>query len=153
MTIAERRDMLNDMVEQERRVRAERLANQCEAMRANWEVALRSLASVLRAVNELNGFDISHPDDWLDEGGPNHESVDKLMRILMLVVTEVSEASDEVRKGTRQAFLEEMADTIIRALDLAGGIDNGLGPDFARILVDKIITNAGRGFKHGGKRC
>lgn len=136
--------------ERARRLQFERLVDQAERMRATWEVALRSLASVLRTVNELNGFDIAQETDWMH---PEYPNSDKLCRILLLIQSEVIEAMDEVRTGTRGAFLKELADTIIRCLDLAGGIRHDGGEvDFARILVDIIIANASRGYRHGNKR-
>lgn len=66
---------------------------------------------------------------------------------LMLIVSEVAEAMEGHRKGLaddklpHRAMLEvELADTVIRCFDLAGG----LGLDLAGALVEKLAFNAQR---------
>jgi NTP pyrophosphatase (non-canonical NTP hydrolase) len=80
---------------------------------------------------------------------------------LMLVVTEVAEAMEGHRKGVaddklpNRSMLEvELADTVIRVFDLAGG----LGLDLAGAIVEKLTFNASRAdhkienrVKEGGK--
>lgn len=66
---------------------------------------------------------------------------------LMLVVTEVAEAMEGHRKDkmddhllTRPMLEVELADTVIRVFDLAGG----LGLDLAGAIVAKLVYNASR---------
>lgn len=75
---------------------------------------------------------------------------------LMLIVTEVAEAMEEYRLGTPvqdvtyqngkpEGFVIELADIIIRALDLS----EHYGFDIERALKDKISYNETRPYKHG----
>lgn len=66
---------------------------------------------------------------------------------LMLIVSEVSEALEALRKGDIDNFEEELADVIIRTCDLAGGLDIDLEAE----LRDKIEKNNSRPYKHGKK--
>lgn len=66
---------------------------------------------------------------------------------LMLIVTEVAEAMEGHRKGKMddhlpyRSMLEvELADTVIRTFDLAGG----LGLDLPGAIVSKLVYNASR---------
>lgn len=66
---------------------------------------------------------------------------------LMLIVTEVAEAMEGHRKGKMddhlpgRSMLEvELADTVIRTFDLAGG----LGLDLPSAIVSKLVYNASR---------
>lgn len=66
---------------------------------------------------------------------------------LMLIVSEVAEAMEGHRKGladdklAHRSMLEvELADTVIRCFDLAGG----LGLDLPGALVEKLAFNANR---------
>ena len=64
---------------------------------------------------------------------------------LMLIVTEVAEACEDVRKLRDNHFGEELADTCIRIFDLAAGL--GINLEY-EILV-KEAYNRTRPFKHG----
>jgi NTP pyrophosphatase (non-canonical NTP hydrolase) len=91
---------------------------------------------------------------------------------LMLAVTELSEAMEEYRcfsqddlteldrdksvrrlspEGTASLpkFGEEIADTIIRLLNLSAS----LGIDIETAIADKMAFNANRPYRHGGKNC
>lgn len=93
------------------------------------------LAREIRDINHGNGF------DW-----PNDTK--SIMSALMLIVTEVAEAAEEVRKPTREDHLvEELADIVIRVLDLA----EALGLDIEHAIAIKMEINRGRQFMHGGK--
>lgn len=69
---------------------------------------------------------------------------------LMLIVTEVAEAMEEVRKKdfNHQAFAEELADIVIRTADLAGK----MGVDLESIIIAKMEKNANRPYLHGKTR-
>ena len=86
-----------------------------------------------------------------------------LYEALALIHSEVSEALEELRNGSQpdawwyndkdvykpEGFPVELADIIIRVLDLAGGLDI----DMATVLEQKIEYNRTRPFRHGGKRA
>jgi len=74
---------------------------------------------------------------------------------LMLMVTELSEAMEAWRDGSPASAKipgfsqveEELADTIIRILDFAGGQDL----DIEGALRAKMAFNESRPYRHGGK--
>lgn len=66
---------------------------------------------------------------------------------LMLIVSEVSEALEAVRKGDNENFKEELADVIIRVCDLAGELSIDLDDE----IMKKINKNKDRPYKHGKK--
>jgi NTP pyrophosphatase (non-canonical NTP hydrolase) len=65
--------------------------------------------------------------------------------MLMLIVTELSEAMEAYRSKNREGFNEEIADTFIRLFDLCGG----LKIDIMREIEKKTIKNRKRPYKHG----
>ncbi len=67
---------------------------------------------------------------------------------LMLVVTEVAEACEALRKLDIDEMEFELADVVIRVLNLAGS----LGIDLDKRIADKMEINRGRPIKHG-KDC
>ena len=71
----------------------------------------------------------------------------KIPAILALVTSEVSEALEAFRTRDRDNFEEELADVVIRVLDLAGG----LGIDLDKALQDKLLKNRQRSYRHGNK--
>ncbi len=75
------------------------------------------------------------------------EDADFMLGKLMLVVTEVAEAAEAVRKGDLENFKEEIADALIRLLDICGTM--GIDPE--EIIVQKMIINADRPIRHGKK--
>lgn len=66
---------------------------------------------------------------------------------LMLIVGEVSEAMEGLRKGDNYNFKEELADIIIRTCDLCGGLDIDLEAEIKK----KMEINKSRPYKHGKK--
>jgi len=81
--------------------------------------------------------------------------------MIALLHTEPSEALEEYRNGhgytetyyrhhddKPEGIPSELADTIIRVLDIAGHLDIDIG----KALAEKMIFNSKRPHKHGGKR-
>jgi len=64
---------------------------------------------------------------------------------LMLIVCEVSEAVEGLRKGDTKNFKEELADIAIRLADMCGGLDIDLETE----IIKKMKKNADRPYKHG----
>jgi len=87
------------------------------------------------------------------------ETERELGTILMLCVSELSEALEEYRKGYAPDHVYysegakpegvpiELADTIIRILDYCGHA----GIDIQSILYEKLVYNNTRSYRHGGK--
>jgi NTP pyrophosphatase (non-canonical NTP hydrolase) len=65
--------------------------------------------------------------------------------MLMLIVTELSEAMESYRTKNRKGFNEEIADTFIRLFDLCGG----LKLDITKEIEKKMLKNRLRPYKHG----
>lgn len=101
---------------------------------------LNNKAAEIRAINVANGWNVTQPTDWDKEY--------KVLALLALVHSEVSEAVEALRKDDKANFVEEMADVVIRVLDCIGGLD----VDFDKVVADKLEKNKARGYKHGGKR-
>lgn len=70
---------------------------------------------------------------------------DMMLGKLMLVVTEISEAAEAVRHNDFDNFKEELADTIIRLLDIA----RSCGIDIDGEVLKKVNKNKERPMKHG----
>jgi NTP pyrophosphatase (non-canonical NTP hydrolase) len=68
---------------------------------------------------------------------------------LMLIVTELAEAAQEVRRGipATDTFAVELADAFLRLLDLA----DAHGIDLIRASEIKMTLNENRPRRHGGK--
>lgn len=111
--------------------------------------ALKALAKEVGAINKANGW----REDW-------QLSPTKVLSMLMLIVTEVAEAAEEVRKPdawvrttftmqgpARAALAEELADVLIRVMDMA----DALGLDMDEAVTAKLAKNRTRGYRHGGK--
>ena len=70
---------------------------------------------------------------------------DLMLGKLMLVVTEVAEAAEAVRKGDFSNFAEELADTEIRI----GDIDASAAVGLASAIAAKMDVNEDRARRHG----
>lgn len=64
---------------------------------------------------------------------------------LMLITGEVAEAHEALRKNDINNFREEIADVIIRCLDLCGGLEI----DIQTEIYKKMEKNKSRPYKHG----
>lgn len=91
----------------------------------------------IRQINHDNGWET--PIDFNDPEVPTK---------LCLIHSEVSEALEAYRHDNEENFREEIADTIIRILDLTAGLGYNIDEDVRK----KMEVNRGRGYKHGGKR-
>lgn len=80
---------------------------------------------------------------------PPFSDADGVLAKLMLVVSEVAEACEAVRHDDARNFREELADTVIRIMDIA----ETHGFDLEHEIHKKMVINATRPYKHGGKRA
>lgn len=102
---------------------------------------LKMLGDEIVEINTANGWNVAKPSDW-------EESDYKIPAVLALIHSEASEALEAFRGGDRNNFEEELADVLIRVLDLA----SGLGLDLDLAVEAKLAKNRTRGYRHGGKR-
>jgi len=65
----------------------------------------------------------------------------------LLIITEIGEAVEALRINDQANFKEELADIIIRALDLAYGAGIEIGP----AVIEKAMLNVERPKLHGKK--
>jgi hypothetical protein len=121
--------------------------------RETLQFALARLEDIAYETSELNG--------WHDKPRPISE-------VLILIVTEVAELYEEVRNGVvpedgmrmlpanqdigetmdkPEGIVIELADIVIRCFDAAGEWHLDLGG----ALIDKLIYNTTRSYRHGGK--
>jgi hypothetical protein len=75
---------------------------------------------------------------WLSEA-------DAMLGKLMLVTTEIAEAAEAVRHGDAANFREELADAVIRILDICGTC----GIDLKKEVEEKMMVNESRPALHG----
>lgn len=101
---------------------------------------LNKIGAEIVQINKANGWNVATPDCWRD--------THKIPALLALVHSEVSEALEGFRHNDRANFEEELADVVIRVLDLAAG----LGVDVDSVVRAKLEKNKTRGHRHGGKR-
>lgn len=101
---------------------------------------MNELAEEILEINRKNGWDCLTPDDLIKD--PN-----KIVAQVGLIMTEAAEAIEGYREKDFANFREELADVIIRTLDMTAG----LGIDIDREITAKLIKNKGRGHRHGGK--
>lgn len=93
-------------------------------------------------INDLctEAYNTAKSKGWHDE----HRETGTL---LALIHSEVSEALEADRKGDQENFEEELADVVIRILDLCGS----RGIDLEGAIYKKMEKNKGRSYRHGGK--
>ena len=106
----------------------------------NMQKPFNTLAQKIVKINSANGWNVTVPEDW--------KQPYKIPAILALITSEVSEALEDFRKDEKEHFAEEIADVLIRVLDLTGG----MGIDIDEEVAKKLEINKKRGFRHGGKK-
>lgn len=95
-------------------------------------------------VDKLNAVNVLPLANFAIGGRIYPVDASKLAR-LCLIVTEIAEAAEATDKDN---LAEELADTVIRCLDMAGGYDI----DLQSAIERKMKRNAERPYLHG-KRC
>jgi len=138
---------------------------------------LNVLQDHIHDMNELKGFHDDRPQqrDFLAERGYDFDAYNTNLaqwqgNKLLLIVSEVVEAHDEIRNGRAanetyyptarpnedgtwaewgtfkpEGVPSEIADTVIRCFDFAGTE----GFDLGAIILEKLAYNSTRGYKHG----
>lgn len=74
---------------------------------------------------------------------------DLIMQKLLMIHSEVSEATEAFRVKDDYGVADELADVIIRVLDLSAAMDI----DIEKHLKRKMKYNETRSFRHGDKLC
>jgi len=101
--------------------------------------SIDKIGELIVEVNKANGWNVSTPNSWREQY--------KIPAVIALIHSEVSEALEAYRADNQEEFLEELADVVIRVMDLT----SGMGKDLGRAVLDKIEKNKTRGYRHGGK--
>ena len=101
---------------------------------------LDHLGQEIVEINRANGWDVFRPEDWLNTL--------KVATAIALIHSEASEAMEALRTNDLGNFAEELADVLIRVLDLS----SGLGINIDQAVYDKLEQNKVRGYRHGEKR-
>lgn len=80
-----------------------------------------------------------------------HYQTHWMLARLMLVVTEVAEAAEALRKGEVESFFEELADIDIRLKDLIGFSETiyAIPGHYEETLKNKMAYNLSRPYMHG----
>lgn len=80
-------------------------------------------------------------------GVTTDDDIQQMCVKLLLVITELSEATEALRKGDESNFVEELADTVIRLLHICGAANI----DIETAVEVKMLVNEKRPHKHGKK--
>lgn len=111
---------------------------------------INELGQLAHQTNINNGWDVFQHNSWpfIDNDKQNkQDKVRFLCTHMALVHSEVSEATEAIRKYDKDNFEEELADIAIRVASIA----YGLGVNLDERMRTKIAKNAKRGLHHGGK--
>lgn len=103
---------------------------------------LAHLARDIREVARCKGFSSPTREDFGTRAG-----TDLILSKLMLVCSEAAEACEAARKNDPDNFAEELADIVIRVLDLG----ESMGFDLEAVVLQKVVANSQRPHMHGGK--
>ena len=116
---------------------------QCRNRKGRCVMSIKELQQEIYAANVAKGFHATAPDEY---------------KYLALLHTEVSEATEEVRKtdyvpnrtyyradGKPEGLPAELADVFIRLLDTA----ESFGIDLEAAVREKMLYNAKRPYRHG----
>lgn len=77
------------------------------------------------------------------------ETKREIPELLCLIHSEVSEALEAYRNHNDENLHEELADVVIRVMDMC----EGYGIDIEAEILKKHAINKKRPYKHGGKKC
>lgn len=115
-------------------------AAQRQAAIAECSIVFNALAPTTVAVfNQMQSI----TSYWMDQQG--FWECDNFGEKIALIHSEVSEALEAHRAGDKANLVEELADTILRIMDIAGRLQLPLG----KALMDKAQFNLTRPYKHG----
>lgn len=111
--------------------------NEGECLREGFKLTFSQLQERVHDLAKRNGFwDCLHHMD-------NHELV--VPAKLMLIASEVAEAMEADRNNMPAAAVhEELADIVIRCMDLAQALNCDLG----KVIYEKHLVNLARPYKH-----
>lgn len=103
----------------------------------------RSIALINRLIIRihLNAASKGFWDDY------NPDDIHHKISRIMLAVTELAESVEALRHDDKRNFVEELADTLIRVLDMCGGFQVDVGV----AMFDKMRVNESRERMHGKK--
>jgi len=108
-------------------------------------VKIRELSNAIHQNAVKKGFwdGKDHSPEWAGAVNQN------IPQVLMLIVSEVSEALEAYRNHDYENFCEELADIAIRLFDFAEAMDI----DIEAEIIQKHHKNVNRQYRHGGKAC
>lgn len=118
-----------------------------------------------RAISAMRALQAEIHQNAVDKGWWDDETpFDSVPEKLLMIVSEVIEATDEYRdptigpaelrvvrynsQGKPEGLATELADIVIRVFDLAGGC----GIELWKVILEKHLYNKTRPHRHGGKR-
>ena len=107
---------------------------------SNFLISFNRIKERVLEINKANG--------WWDSARNHYE-------LIALMHSELSEAVEAMRHGNQPSdhipefsgLEEELADTIIRIMDMSASLNLKLG----EAIIAKLAYNKGRGNRHGGK--
>lgn len=122
-----------------------------------WDADVAEIHGVTQDVHKIAISKGWHDATVKDADGKIHPA--QILAWVALVGTELAEAVEEVRAGTEpiyegengkpEGLAIELADVVIRVMDMAGALDL----DLAGAMAIKMAWNRTRPYRHGGKRA